>query len=97
MESLDQSLLQPSDEATIPRIRLSELGYNGLKISSNQILEEANTKLRFPQIIKEVDEMRKDSSIAVALHLYRMMIGRVKWDEAPNWRNTRTSRKSKIH
>ena len=80
MEQLDSALLQPSSESVVPRIRLSEQGYPGLKQTAGQIYEESNIKLRFPNIIKEVDEMRKDPTVGVALHLYRMMIGRVEWD-----------------
>lgn len=80
MENLDSALLQPSSENSTPRVRLSEQGYPGLKQTAGQIYEESNIKLRFPNIIREVDEMRKDPTVGVGLHLYRMMIGRVKWD-----------------
>lgn len=78
-EELNSSELQKDDSASIPRTRLSEIGYTGIKTASGRILEEANRKLRFPQFIREVDEMLNDATIATGMQFTRMMLGRVKW------------------
>ena len=83
MKELNTSALKPDEDAIIPRVRMGELGAVGLKVSAKQILEEADRELRFPQLIQIVDKMKKDPTLATALHLYRMMIGRVKWKVKP--------------
>lgn len=78
-EELNESLLTPDDSASTPRTRLSEVGYIGLKTAAGQVLEESNRKLRFPQFIREVDEMMNDATIATGMQFVRMMLSRVKW------------------
>lgn len=60
-------------------VSLNELGYLGLKVVYKTIMEEADNRLRFPRIIREIDEMKKDSMVAAALHLYHMMISKPDW------------------
>lgn len=80
-EALNESLLTADESAKgAPRIRLSEMGYPGLKVVQKQIMEEADSRLRMPNLIKEIDKMKKDSTVAAALSFYKIMIGRVKWD-----------------
>ena len=84
MEILNESDLKPDKSAPPPpRVRMSEIGYLGLRATAGQVLEESNVKLRFPYWLREVEEMRKDPSVAVAIQLYRMMIGRVNWRVEP--------------
>lgn len=84
MEPLKESDLKPDKDAPAPpRVRFGEVGYLGLRATAKRVLEEANVKLRFPYWLREVEEMRKDPSVAVAIQLYRMMIGRVKWRVEP--------------
>ena len=85
MEPLKESDLKPDKDAPAPpRVRFGEVGYLGLRATAKRVLEEANVKLRFPYWLREVEEMRKDPSVAVAIQLYRMMIGRVKWRVEPH-------------
>lgn len=78
---LDETALQPDQDVNAPpRIALGSQGYNGLNIVSKQIQQEAIQKLRMPYLIKEIDEMKRDSAIASALTFYKMMIARVDWD-----------------
>jgi hypothetical protein len=79
-KELEQSQLKPDDTTAVPRTRFSEVGYGGLKINDKQLSEEANKKLRMPHLIKEIDEMKKDSSVSAALNFYKLMLGRVEWD-----------------
>jgi hypothetical protein len=80
-EDLNATLLQPDADAKAPpRIRLSELGYPGLKTIQKQIMEESDSRLRMPQLPRTIAEMKKDSTISAALGLYRFLIGRVKWN-----------------
>lgn len=81
-EELEQSQLQP-DNSAIPRTRFSEVGYVGLKINDKQLSEEANKKLRMPHLVKEIDEMKKDSSLSAALNFIKLMLGRVEWKVQP--------------
>lgn len=81
----DQSAahLTVDDNAIVPRIRLSEQGYVGLKVSSGQIIEEANTLFRTPYFFKVRDEMMNDPTIAAGFNVYRMLISRVQWTVEP--------------
>lgn len=69
-----------SDGSPIPRMRMSEIGTTGLKVSSGIIYEEARRELRWPDSIKTYKEMRKDTTISAAIKAYELMISRVKWD-----------------
>lgn len=83
-EQLDSSALASDPEAAIPRLKLSETGITGLKVLNKSIVEEANRAFQFPQFIKTVDEMKNNPTVAAALLIYRMMLGRVEWTvEAP--------------
>lgn len=76
--------LTADSDATIPRIRLGEQGFVGLRVSNKQIMEEANRAFRYPQFFKTVNEMRNNPTVAAAFNVYRMLISRVKWTvEAP--------------
>lgn len=82
---LNTASLAADDGAVIPRIKLSETGYTGLKRIDGHVVEEMNRAFRFPAFLKIVDEMRVNPTVAAALNIYRMMLGRVKWSvEAPN-------------
>lgn len=61
------------------RLRMGEQGYLGLRISNDQIYEEAREELRWPKSIQTYYEMANDATIASALSLFEMMISRVKW------------------
>ena len=39
-----------SDGSPIPRMKMSEVGYSGLKISSGIVYEEARRELRWPSL-----------------------------------------------
>lgn len=96
-EELNESLLQPDDSASIPRTRMSEIGYVGLKTSAGQVLEESNRKLRFPQFIFEVNEMMNDATIATGMQFVRMMLNRVRWKvEPPNGATAEQKEKAKF-
>ena len=80
-EELNEQLLSPdADVNSPPRIAMGAHGYPGLKALAGQIQQEAVTKLRMPYLIKEIDEMKRDSAIASALTFYKMMMARVDWD-----------------
>ena len=80
-EELNEQLLSPdADVNAPPRIAMGAQGYPGLKVESQQIQQEAVQKLRMPYLIKEIDEMKRDSAIASALTFYKMMMARVDWD-----------------
>lgn len=83
--TLNEKLLQPDQDAPgAPRIAaMSQVGYTGLKITSKQILEEADRNWRMPQRIKTADEMCKDASIAGALFVYTAMLSRVPYKIVP--------------
>ena len=83
--TLNEKLLQPDEDAPgAPRIAaMSQVGYTGLKITSKQILEEADRNWRMPQRIKTADEMCKDASIAGALFVYTAMLSRVPYKIVP--------------
>lgn len=86
MAASKTSLLQPENgaEVSAPSSLASEIGYTGLKISNKRIYEEADSRLRFPNLVPTIDDMRKDSMVSAALQLYRMFICNRDWKaEAP--------------
>lgn len=79
MPELNSSAMSPDEDNVSKRIRFTDIGYLGLKISGNQVIEEPSPKLRYPEFYRVVDEMSKDSVIATGLAFMRMMIGRASW------------------
>jgi hypothetical protein len=78
-----ESALQPDKDSVIPRISLGEQGIIGLRIRAKQIVEETNAAFRYPNFIRTVNEMRHNTTVGSAMNVYRMMMGRVKWDVEP--------------
>lgn len=70
-------------DAAIPRMKMGEIGFNGLRVSAGQILEQAREELRWPQSIKTFKEMSQDSTISSAIKIIEYMISRVSWDVEP--------------
>jgi len=81
--SANNAALSPDSDATIPRIRLSEQGYVGLKVSSGQILEEANVQFRTPYFFRVREEMINDPTVAAGFNVYKMFLARVPWCVEP--------------
>jgi len=71
--------LTQGDDSTIPRIRLSQMSYNGLNVFSGNVYEDCNDQLRWPTAIFTYKKMAKDATIAPALSLVEMAIARVPW------------------
>lgn len=63
-----------ANSAEMPRFQLSEMGYNGLKISAGIIHEEMKRELQFPMSIVTYKQMSYDSVIAAALSYYEHMM-----------------------
>lgn len=74
------SALQPDPDQTIPRIKLSEIGFTGLQTSAGRILQEKNKAFRYPQFLKTVAEMDANPTVGAAMNVYSLMLSRVKWD-----------------
>jgi hypothetical protein len=66
-------------EATIPRLRLGEIGSLGLKQVNGVIYEESRKELRYPQATKTFRLMAQDATISSALSLFEMMVSQVEW------------------
>lgn len=71
--------LTQGEDSTIPRIRLSQMSYNGLNVFSGNVYEDCNADLRWPNAIFTYKKMAKDATIAPALSLVEMAIARVPW------------------
>ena len=67
------------DPVAIPRMRMSEVGITGLKQVNGRVYEEARRELRFPEASRTFRTMGQDATIAAALSLFEMMVGRVEW------------------
>ncbi|WPJ20562.1 putative portal protein [Pseudomonas phage vB_PF_Y1-MI] len=67
------------EKATIPRLRLGEIGVVGLKQTAGRIQEESRRELRFPEANRTFKLMAQDATIASALYLFEMMVSRVEW------------------
>lgn len=81
MASSKASLVKPDEGVPTPNLSTSfeTLGYSGLKQAVGRIYEEADVRLRFPAVLKEIDAMALDPMISAALHRYTMMIGSRTW------------------
>lgn len=76
--------LKPDNGVTIPRIKVGEQGFVGLRVSNKQIWEEQQKSFRYPYFISTVNEMRNSPTVGAALNVYRFMMSRVQWSlEAP--------------
>lgn len=75
-----------SDGSPIPRMRLSEVGYSGLKVASGIIYEESKRELRWPESVRTYKTMRRDTTLSAALKAFELMISRVSWNvkDVPN-------------
>lgn len=71
--------LVADDGVTVPRIRLADQGFIGLRTSNGRITEEVNNAFRFPAFIKTVNECRTNPTVAAAMNVYRMLLSRVTW------------------
>jgi len=71
--------LSQGEDSTIPRIRLSQMSYNGLNVFAGNVYEDCNHELRWPTAIFTYKKMAKDATIAPALSLVEMAIARVPW------------------
>ena len=76
-------MLQPDADTSIPRMKLGDVGFTGLKTSNGWILEEPTRAFRYPAMLKVVDEMRLCPSVAIALNAYKLLMNRVEWDVEP--------------
>lgn len=84
VDTATNTALSPDADAAIPRIKLGEIGFPGLRVMNKQIIDESNRAFRFPAFLKTVAEMKNSPTIATALNMYHQMLGRVKWTvEAP--------------
>lgn len=79
VDTATNNALSPDTDAAIPRIKLGEIGFPGLRVMNKQIIDESNRAFRFPAFLKTVAEMRINPTVSTALNVYKMMLGRVKW------------------
>lgn len=75
-----EASLSPDTGQAIPRIKLGEQGFVGIKIHNKRILEESQAAFRYPAFISTVAEMRNNPTVGAAMNVYRMMMSRVQWD-----------------
>ncbi len=75
----DSLSLSKGSDVEVPALRLSEQGFNGLRVIAGIPMEECQRELTFPQSINTFKKMAKDGTIAPALNLVEMMIARVPW------------------
>lgn len=71
--------LNPDDGITIPRLSLKEQGFSGLKTTNGYVWEESNRAFRFPAMLKLVDELRLNPTVATCLTAYKLLMSRAEW------------------
>lgn len=99
MATSKTALQKPDEGVSIPSLKpsLEEMGYSGLKHASKMIFEEADVRLRFPQVITEIDLMAKEGMVAAALMRYAMSISSREWTlEAPPNASNKTKERTAI-
>ena len=79
MAKAKQDALKADDGAIIPRIKQTEQGFNGLKTSNKQIVEEAQRVFRYPAFIYTVREMRNNPTVGAALNVYYSFMMQHDW------------------
>lgn len=69
----------PASGKDLPAMRVKEVGFNGLSVTSGQVLEEADIALRYPQSIYTYKKMLKDSTVASAVEYVQTRMSSVNW------------------
>lgn len=70
-------------DKAIPRLKLGESGFVGLKTRNGRIQEEAQLAFRYPHFLATRNEMVNNPTIGAALNVYRFLMGRVNWSVQP--------------
>lgn len=78
---------------TVPRLKLGEYGFVGLKMSNGWIMEESRRDLRWPWSTQTFKQMAMDATIASAIAVYEMQIARVPWYVKPHPEATEEEKK----
>lgn len=82
--SASTAAFKPDDNTALPRLKLGEQGFVGLRTSNGRILEEVQQAFRYPAFIKTINEMLNNPTVGSALNVYNFWMSRVEWDvEAP--------------
>lgn len=63
----------------LPRMKMSEAGYTGLRIDANRVTEDLKRELLWPNCIRVYKQMQYDPTIASALQLYDIMFAASVW------------------
>ena len=63
-----------------PKLRLSQMGNNGVRVLAGYIAEEENRALRWPFAMQTYSQMLKDATIAPAITAIEGAIAQVPWD-----------------
>jgi len=78
-KAVSDKALSADEGVTTPRLKLTETGFVGLKMSNGQILQEAQRAFRYPHFIKVIDEIRANPTVGAAWNVYNAQISRKKW------------------
>jgi hypothetical protein len=96
-KAVDSTASNQDAGTAVPRIKLGETGFLGLRTSNHRILEETQQAFRYPAFIKTVNEMRNNPTVGSAMNVYRMMISRVKWNvQAPKGADDKMLKRTEI-
>ena len=71
--------IEKAKVADLPRFQIGEMGYLGLKQTAGVTYEELKRELNFPESMTTYKQMSYHSTIASALSLYEVMVGKVDW------------------
>ena len=70
----------PDSREGAPKIRLSQMGNNGVRVIAGHIAEEENRALRWPFAMQTYSQMLKDATIAPAIAAIEGAIAQVPWN-----------------
>lgn len=70
----------PDNREGAPKIRLSQMGNNGVRVIAGHIAEEENRALRWPFAMQTYSQMLKDATIAPAIAAIEGAIAQVPWN-----------------
>lgn len=70
----------PDSREGAPKIRLSQMGNNGVRVIAGYIAEEENRSLRWPFAMQTYSQMLKDATIAPAIAAIEGAIAQVPWN-----------------
>ncbi len=79
--AVDEELapLKGADTSGVPKLDISEIGYNALSVISGRVLEECDPNLRWPYCVNVYKKMMHDDVIASSVEMFNILLTKAPW------------------